>query len=59
MKRTVFITAKLQDNYFELIKNGTKKYEVRDESFIDAQVIRYISSSSGNELGFFFLGKKI
>lgn len=58
MKRTTIITAKLKDGFFDLIRRGEKKYEVRDEPFGDARIIRYVSSTSGRQLGMFGLGDR-
>lgn len=52
------MTAKLKDEFYDLILSGKKKYEIRDESFGDAQIIRYISSISGRQLGIFALGNR-
>lgn len=55
MKRTVIITARIRDDYAELIRSGTKTYEVRDEPFGDAQIIHYISQNEGTSLGTYSL----
>lgn len=53
MKTTIIITAKIQDEIMELIREGRKRYEIRDEPFNDAQAIRYVSSRDGRELGMY------
>lgn len=58
MRRTTIITAKLRDEFLPSILNGSKRYEVRDEPFGDAQAIRYISATSGKDLGLFSLGDR-
>ncbi|RHC89859.1 hypothetical protein [Bifidobacterium pseudocatenulatum] len=58
MKSTTIVTAKLCDDLWALILAGRKRYEVRDESFHDAQAIRYVSATTGNELGMFLLGEQ-
>lgn len=55
MKRTVIITAKMRDEYYRLIEEGIKQYEVRSESFSDAQIIHYVSATSGRSLGMYTL----
>lgn len=53
MRKTTIITAKMQSRFFDLVLAGTKRYEVRDEPFGDAQAIRYIDSEDGRELGIY------
>lgn len=51
MRTTIIITAKIQDEFMELILEGRKKHEIREEPFNGAQAIRYVSSRDGRELG--------
>ncbi len=51
MRNTIIITAKIQDEFMELILEGRKKHEIREEPFNGAQAIRYVSSRDGRELG--------
>lgn len=51
MRRIVIITAKIRSKYAKLIRNGAKTYEVRDETFADAQAIHYIGQDDGADWG--------
>lgn len=51
MRTTIIITAKIRDEFMELIRERRKKYEIREEPFNGAQAIRYVSSRDGRELG--------
>ena len=51
MKRTVIVTVKIRPDFYQLIENGTKKYEVRTESFGDAQAIVFLDAATGRRLG--------
>ncbi|MCI1934699.1 MAG: hypothetical protein LKJ31_06325 [Atopobiaceae bacterium] len=51
MKKTIIISAKIEDEFMSSIKNGIKRYEIRDSSFENADAISYFSSNSGNYLG--------
>lgn len=53
MKRTVFVTAKICNRFFNLIHTGEKRYEVRSAPFEDAQVIVYVSAEDGSFLGMY------
>lgn len=55
MNAITIINAKIRDNFYPLIAKGIKQYEVRDQSFEHAQYIRYISASSGKQLGIWSL----
>ena len=56
MERTIITTAKIQPEIYEKIRNGEKKYEVRDEeygiSWINPTAIRYVDQN-GKELGIY------
>lgn len=47
------ISAKLRDEYAELIRTGKKHYEIRTEPFGKAQAIRFVSACDGSELGIY------
>lgn len=51
MRSTTIITAKIRPNYYSLIVSGFKRFEVRSESFGQADAIRYIDSVDGTFLG--------
>lgn len=51
MKRTVIVTARVRDEFAILIRDGRKTFEVRNESFLDAQAIHYVSAYDGHDLG--------
>lgn len=53
MRTTVVISAKLRDEYAELIRTGKKHYEIRTEPFGKAQAIRFVSACDGSELGIY------
>lgn len=57
MERTVFITAKIRDRFFDLIRAGKKRYEVRSASFGDARIIVYVSAEDGSFLGMYEIGE--
>ena len=59
MERKVFITAKIRDRLFDLIRTGRKRYEVRDASFEDARMIVYISAEDLSLLGIYELGESM
>ena len=59
MERKVFITAKIRDRLFDLIRTGRKRYEVRDASFEDARMIVYISAEDRSLLGIYELGESM
>ncbi|MFD0705611.1 hypothetical protein ACFQY8_07635 [Alloscardovia venturai] len=52
MKITTVISAKIRDDIYQSIRNGKKQFEVRTEPFGSAGVIRYVSASTGKQLGF-------
>lgn len=56
MKTTTIITAKIKPDIYRLIKQGRKRYEVRDESFHRADAIRYVDAETGKVLGVYRLG---
>ena len=56
MKATTIITAKIRPDIYQLIKQGNKQYEVRDESFQGAETIRYIRADDSKLLGIYRLG---
>lgn len=56
MKTTTIITAKIKPDIFRLIEQGRKRYEVRDESFHQADAIRYVDAETGKVLGVYRLG---
>jgi hypothetical protein len=58
MRDTKIITAKIDPGIYGLIEKGTKTLEVRDATFGDADIIHYVSSQTGNHLGFWQLGRK-
>lgn len=58
MKFTNVVTAKIKPNIYTLIERGVKQWEVRDESFQNADVIRYVDAESGSVLGSYRLGEK-
>jgi hypothetical protein len=58
MLRTVVITAKIRRDVFNRIKNGEKKFELRDESFEDGDVIKYVAADTGIVLGEYWLGNR-
>lgn len=51
MKSITIATAKIKPEIYQLIENGEKHYEARSESFENADVIRYVSSKTGRQLG--------
>ncbi|MEK0226342.1 hypothetical protein [Bifidobacterium mongoliense] len=53
MRTTVVISARLRDEYAELIRTGKKHYEIRTEPFGEAQAIRFVSAHDGSELGIY------
>ena len=53
VRTTVVISAKLRDEYAELIRTGKKHYEIRTEPFGKAQAIRFVSACDGSELGIY------
>lgn len=56
MKFTRIITAKIEPDIYQLIEQGKKHYEIRDEDFDHADAIRYVSSADGRLLGMYALG---
>lgn len=56
MKTTIIITAKIRPDIYDMVRRGKKRFEVRNRSFHDADYIRYISSTTGRELGIYQLG---
>lgn len=56
MKTTTIITAKIEPDIYKMIDEGRKNYEVRDESFQNADVIRYVDNTNGKVLGMYWLG---
>ncbi|GAA6124206.1 hypothetical protein BPY_23140 [Bifidobacterium psychraerophilum] len=53
MNMTRIITAKIQPDIYTLIEDGVKHFEVRNESFEGADIIHYVSSETGETLGFY------
>ena len=56
MRATTIITAKIEPGIYKLIEQGSKHYEVRDESFHQAKAIRYVDAETGEMLGLHWLG---
>jgi hypothetical protein len=56
MRTVTIITTKIQPDIYDMVLRGQKRFEVRNESFHDADYIRYISSTTGRELGIYQLG---
>lgn len=48
MKLTSIITAKIEPEIYKKILTWTKRFEVRDESFQNADFIRYVNANSEN-----------
>lgn len=57
MRTTTIITAKIERSIFTLIDQGTKQFEVRNESFQDSNYIQYIDTATGCELGIYQLSR--
>ncbi|WP_018142384.1 hypothetical protein [Alloscardovia criceti] len=55
MKSLTIITAKIHDDIYERIVSGEKKYEVRNDDFNNASIIRYISARTGEQLGLWII----
>ena len=53
MRKIVIVVAKMRDCFFDLIRSGAKRYEVRDEPFEGAQAILYVRPEDGKELGLY------
>lgn len=49
-------TARIEPGIYRLIEQGRKRYEVRDESFRQADAIRYVDAQTGKVLGVYWLG---
>jgi hypothetical protein len=49
MKPVTVITAKIRPDIYDMIVRGRKRFEVRSESFRDADFIRYVDPESGLE----------
>lgn len=63
MKFTEIVTAKIRPCIFTLIDSGRKRFEVRSDDFedasvIDASVIHYVSSETGETLGYYEIARQ-
>lgn len=58
MKITTIITAKIQPDIWKLIIEGKKRFELRTESFQNADFIRYVSSEDGTPLSLHRIGRE-
>ncbi|MFT8640107.1 MAG: hypothetical protein ABF758_09085 [Bifidobacterium sp.] len=47
------VKAKIRPEIFELIESGRKRFEVRSDDFEDASIIHYVSSETGETLGYY------
>lgn len=56
MKTTTIITAKIDSDIYKMIDEGQKLYEVRGESFQNANIIRYVDDINGEVLGMYVIG---
>lgn len=56
MKTTTIITVKIDSDIYRKINEGQKPYAVRDKSFQNADVIRYVDDTNGEVLGMYRLG---
>jgi hypothetical protein len=59
MRTVTIITAKIQPDIYDMIVRGQKRFEVRNESFHNADYIRYIDATTGHELGIYQLGTEM
>lgn len=56
MNTVTIATARIEPGIYRLIEQGRKRYEVRDESFRQADAIRYVDAQTGKVLGVYWLG---
>jgi hypothetical protein len=59
MRHLHIVTAKIKPSIYALIQDGSKHYEIRNESFQGAQAICYVSADSGRTLGIHMLGPEL
>lgn len=53
MTKSTVATLKIRPSIFDLIRNGTKEYEIRDSSLEGVDIICYLDSETGAFLGSF------
>lgn len=56
MKTIKIITAKIKEDIFDKVRSGEKRFELRNETFEHADVIRYVSDKLPNRfLGMYYI----